>query len=292
MNLTQAFEKAKGRIDEVLYHILDFVSPSPTLQVAMDYAVANGGKRLRPFLVYHCAHLLEVEDTPYLDRVAASIELIHCYSLVHDDLPDMDNSPLRRGKASCWKEFNTTTAILVGDALQPLAFEILADIDGGVTPQQQLAIIQLIAQASGSTGMVAGQMMDMFPSELWQEEQLRLLQSLKTGRLIEASCLAPAIIARTRPEQKNLLKKFAENLGLMYQIMDDILDETAEIEKLGKPTGQDQNKRTFVKILGLTTSRDYLHRLHAQNLSLLNQLGSNTHILSLFSQAIAEETVI
>ncbi|HXF90529.1 MAG TPA: polyprenyl synthetase family protein [Candidatus Nitrosotenuis sp.] len=286
--LNHAFDQAKSRIEGVLHQFLQISQPASQLQEAIRYAVENGGKRLRPFLVYQCADLLDV-TSDYIDNIAAAIELIHCYSLVHDDLPDMDNSPLRRGKPSCWKQYGTTTAILVGDALQPLAFEILAQLDKNVHPQHQLTLIHHLAIASGRQGMVAGQMMDMFPDVHWGEAEIRLLQSLKTGQLFDISCISPGILANTSPEQLHLLHQLAHNLGLMYQIMDDILDKTSLVQNLGKPTGQDQTKLTLLKVIGLTKSRGYINDLHAQNLDLLNQFGKSQHLLSLFSEWIMHQ---
>ncbi len=286
MNLLIAFKQTRSRINAFLRQIFDDNQPSLELKKAMEYAVKNGGKRLRPFLVYQCADLLEFNH-PYMDKIAAAIEIIHSYSLVHDDLPDMDNSLLRRGKPSCWQAFNPATAILVGDALQPLAFEILAEQDETVSASQQLAILHLLASASGARGMVAGQMMDMFPDKQWGEEDLRLLQSLKTGKLIEVSCLAPAILANASLEVKEKLRQLAHHLGLMYQMMDDILDETGVEMQMGKPTGQDHSKLTFVKIIGLEASRTCLMDLHRQNLSILAEWGKSDHILGLFSESIA-----
>jgi farnesyl diphosphate synthase len=292
MTLQEAFEQTKGRMDGLLRQVLHTKHPSPRLHQAMAYAVENGGKRLRPFLVYQCADVLGISNHPYLDNIAAAIELIHSYSLVHDDLPDMDNSPLRRGKPSCWQKYGATTAILVGDALQPLAFEVLAQGYEEVSAEQKLSIIHLLATASGAQGMVAGQMMDMFPDPSWGHDQLCLLQSLKTGMLIDVSCVAPGILANASSDVQGLLRHLAHNLGLMYQILDDILDETGAEEQRGKPSGQDEAKRTFVKIRGLQASRDYLSQLHDHNLSLLEKLGQRDHLLGKFSSAIAEEKII
>jgi farnesyl diphosphate synthase len=280
-----AFDQAKQRVAIKLQQTLDDQSQHIHLQQALEYAVAAGGKRLRPFLVYACSDLWGSQSS-YLDTVAAAIELIHCYSLVHDDLPDMDNSPLRRGRPSCWKQYDPTTAILVGDALQTLAFELLGVRHPSVTVETQLKLIHLVAQAAGANGMVAGQMMDMYPQSDWNPENLFQLQYLKTGKLIEASCVAAGVVANAPSHQIEIIQKFAYHIGLMYQITDDLLDVSGNETDTGKPVAQDQAKFSIVKILGIPQAQQQAEQLHQENQNLLAIFGQRAQTLLAFSKWI------
>ena len=224
-----------------------------TLDKAMRYSLLNGGKRIRPLLVYGSA--LSVNEANTLtDNAAAAIECMHAYSLIHDDLPAMDDDQLRRGKPTCHIEFGEATAILAGDALQTLAFDYLSKPSDNAA-DKQLAMIRILSQASGCRGMVAGQAIDLAAvDQQLTLEQLTQMHQLKTGALIEASIQLGALsTGMASKQQLQWLKQYAKAVGLAFQIQDDILDVTANTEALGKQQGADiaHNKPTFVSLLGL-----------------------------------------
>lgn len=226
--------------------------PAATIRSALNYSLFPGGKRIRPILVYLIGKLIDV-DLRILDVIAAAIELTHCYSLIHDDLPAMDNDDLRRGKPSCHKAFNEATAILVGDGMQALAIEVLlTQLTNLLPPEQVLAVSLELVKASGISGMVSGQSLDL--SELAKssicEEQLREIHYLKTGRLISA-CIEMVLITHSIPEaHKTALRTYASHLGLVFQMQDDYLDCYAPDELLGKGRSSDlaNQKTTFATL--------------------------------------------
>ncbi len=224
---------------------------------AMRYACLAGGKRLRPFLVVASARLFDVRD-PRALRVAAALELVHCYSLVHDDLPAMDDSDLRRGQPTVHKKFDEATAILAGDGLLTEAFAVLAHPDTHKDAEVRAELVQGLAAAAGANGMVGGQMIDI------SEERNDLdfdgisdLQRLKTGALIDFGCQAGAILGKAEAGARLALKGYAGDLGLAFQVADDLLDAEGDAAELGKPTGQDAEaaKATFVSLLGKNKAR-------------------------------------
>ncbi len=237
------------------------------LHQAIAYTTLNGGKRLRPLLVY--ATGLSFNATiEQLDPAAIAIELIHCYSLVHDDLPAMDDDDLRRGRPSCHKQFDEATAILVGDALQALAFELLSHPKN---TYNQLAIIHTLAKASGANGMVSGQSLDMLAlNGMTDIAQLKQIHQLKTGALFSAAIHMGALASgHCDPQQLERLQAFSQHLGLAFQIRDDILDVESNALMQGKTTGKDatQNKATYPALIGVTESKRQLseHLEQAQN---------------------------
>ena len=242
------------------------------LHQAMQYSTLNGGKRLRPLLVY-ATGLSFGATLEHCDPSAVAIELIHCYSLVHDDLPAMDNDDLRRGNLSCHKAFDEATAILVGDALQSLAFEILSRSSDF---PYSLKLIHTLAQASGSLGMAGGQSLDMqATNQLIKLNELQTIHRLKTGALFNAAIRMGALIAgQTDPQLLKQLDEFAHHFGLAFQIRDDILDIESNAEQLGKSTGKDiaQDKATYPALLGLASAKLQLqqHKQHAY--SIIKQL--------------------
>lgn len=239
-------------------HLATVPGPRDRVIEAMRYAALSGGKRLRPFLVMETAALFDVGDAESLSA-AMAVEMIHCYSLVHDDLPAMDDSDLRRGRPTAHKAFDEATAILAGDGLLTEAFAVLAAPGCHPDPAVRVELAGALATAAGAAGMVGGQMIDISP----ERENLDLggiteLQSLKTGALIKFSCEAGAILGRADGASRQALIGYAEAIGLAFQIADDLLDALSTPEELGKPTGQDavMHKATFVGQLGLDGARD------------------------------------
>jgi farnesyl diphosphate synthase len=226
------------------------------LHAAMRYA-CNGGKRLRALLVYAAGEALGVPAAA-LDASACAVELIHAYSLVHDDLPAMDDDDLRRGQPTVHKAYDEATAILAGDALQTLAFEVLTADDGVTAPAQRLQMVRVLADASGSHGMAGGQAVDIeSEGKKISLERLQSLHARKTGALILASLRLAACAANATPAQAEALDTYGRRIGLAFQIQDDVLDETASTETLGKTAGKDlaQEKSTYPSLLGLEGAR-------------------------------------
>jgi farnesyl diphosphate synthase len=220
---------------------------------AMRYAVLNGGKRLRGFLVMQVAALFEAPRGAAL-RVAASVEMLHAYSLIHDDLPAMDDDDLRRGKPSCHRAFDEATAILAGDALQARAFEVLAETATSDDPALRCALVLALAQACGAAGMVGGQMADMEgEGRSLSEAEVLHMQALKTGRLLQYSVEAGAILGEATQSQRDQIAAYGSALGAAFQIADDLLDALATTEQLGKNAGKDEaaGKATLVALLGV-----------------------------------------
>ncbi len=261
------------------------------LHQACDYSLMAGGKRLRPFLCCLSAQLWQAPSNSWL-APACAIELIHTYSLVHDDLPAMDNDSLRRGKPTCHIQYDEATAILVGDGLQSLAFEVLSqapDLSDG----QKVQMIGLLAKASGLSGMVHGQALDMAAEQrqvsLTELEQLHLA---KTGALIRAALQMGALCGHASAEQLGLLDDYGQQIGLLYQVRDDILDVTSDSQTLGKPQGSDQQrgKSTYVSLLGLEGARAQAETLQQKALGLLKTLGLEQSMLRQFTLYLGERT--
>ncbi|MES2070260.1 MAG: farnesyl diphosphate synthase [Pseudomonadota bacterium] len=234
------------------------------LHQAMRYAALDGGKRVRPLLVYAAGRLFEAPPA-LLARAAAALEMIHAYSLVHDDMPCMDDDALRRGKPTVHVQYDEATALLVGDALQAQAFLVLSAGDGDENAARQLAMVRLLAQAAGSTGMCGGQAIDLASVGLaLTREQLEQMHQLKTGALLRASVLMGAMAGKTlSAAEVEALDGYAAAIGLAFQVVDDVLDATADSATLGKTAGKDaaDNKPTYVSILGLEASRQLAEKL-------------------------------
>lgn len=231
---------------------------------AMRYAVLNGGKRLRPFMVMEGARVFGV-DAARARRVAAAVEFVHCYSLVHDDLPAMDDADTRRGKPSLHKEYGEATAILAGDALLTLAFDVLADIETHEDPRVRIELVAHLAGASGMHGMVGGQMLDMIgEKQEFDVGTISRLQRMKTGKLIAFCCEAGAILGKANPAHRQALRNYAHDLGLAFQVTDDLLDVEGNAKEMGKPTGQDAKKATFVTAMGREQARSRAEMLVEQ----------------------------
>lgn len=244
---------------------LDHGAPAELAQ-AMRYAVLDGGKRLRPLLVLAACESLRGHDTAAL-RAACAVELIHAYSLVHDDMPCMDNDVLRRGKPTVHVAFGEATALLAGDALQALAFELLTpDASDAVPASTQALFCRLLARAAGSAGMAGGQAIDLASVGCaLTEKQLRDMHALKTGALLQGSVLMGAACGTPTPAQWHALQDFGSAIGLAFQVVDDILDVTADSATLGKTAGKDAaaDKPTYVSVMGLEPSRAFARTLLA-----------------------------
>lgn len=279
-----ALREAKERVESVLDRWLpDETEPPSRLHRAMRYSCLSGGKRFRPLLVYATADALQIAKER-VDALACAVEMIHAYSLIHDDLPAMDDDDLRRGQPTCHRAFDEATAILAGDALQAVAFKVLVS-DPEITEDAniRLEIIDTLVHASGSRGMAGGQMIDLeaVGCELSVAE-LERMHLMKTGALIQASVDLVALAKRDLPPSiRQGLNAYAKNLGLAFQIRDDILDLIADTETLGKTQGADlaREKPTYVSILGLDGARERARALHEEALSALNPLGDRAALL-------------
>lgn len=264
----------------------------PEAQVvdAMRYSVMAGGKRLRPFLVIATADLFNVSRA-CSERVAAALEMIHTYSLIHDDLPAMDNDNMRRGKPTCHVQYDEATAILAGDALLTLAFEVLAHHDTHDSEKIRCDLVIEVSRAVGAHGMVGGQMLDLVAEnhELGVAEITRL-QRMKTGALMSCSCQAGAILGKASKTQRHLLNAYAHDIGLAFQISDDLLDIEGDPKKLGKATNKDDKagKATFVSLLGVERARDQAQALTDQAIKYLEVFGKRGDLLSDLAQFVIE----
>jgi farnesyl diphosphate synthase len=252
---------------------------------AMRHAALEGGKRLRPFLVIETARLLGYEGDGAV-RAGAAVELLHCYSLVHDDLPSMDDDDLRRGRPTVHKAFDEATAILAGDALQSLAFEVLADPATHPDPALRAQLVLGLARASGLGGMVGGQMLDLaaegrYGTVRLDEGDVRRLQAMKTGAVLAYSVQAGAILGRADSPTGAALLAFGNALGAAFQVADDLLDREASADAIGKRTGKDldRGKATLVDLLGLDGARRECDRLLRQALDALERFGPAAEIL-------------
>ena len=266
--------------------------PEHNLAEAIRYSVIGGGKRIRPAMVYAAGETMGV-NPDILDIPACAVEMIHAYSLIHDDLPAMDNDDLRRGRPTCHKAFDEATAMLAGDALQALAYEILArDRHKELTPEHRLDMLSLLTEASGAHGMAGGQAVDLASvGKQLTLAQLESMHRLKTGALIRASILLGAMCkADVSNEELALLSDYAHCIGLSFQIQDDILDVTTDTETLGKPQGSDeqQGKPTYPAIIGLQASRQLALEQHEKALEFLQPLGNRADTLRQLSAYIVE----
>lgn len=276
------FQQIKVKqIETALEQLLPACTVEPArLHDAMRYSTLNGGKRIRAMLVYATGHLLEIQPS-LLDSIASSIELIHAYSLIHDDLPAMDDDDLRRGKPSCHKAFDEATAILAGDALLTLAFNVLAKAE--CTAEQKAHCILLLSQASGSRGMVGGQAIDLAnEGKSISIAEIENMHLHKTGALI-CSCITLVASIKFQPSDAEFrhLKYYAECIGLAFQVQDDILDETSSTEALGKTQGKDKQaeKSTYPSVLGLSASKQLTTDLYDESIENLSHFNERANYL-------------
>jgi len=281
-DLPRALTRVAGLVEQSLESLLpQSEGPESRLIEAMRYAVLGGGKRMRAFLVMESAALFSVNET-CAARVAAAIEMVHAYSLVHDDLPAMDDDDLRRGKPSAHRAFNEATAILAGDALQTRAFEVLAEPDTHSDSQARCELVQALGLAAGARGMVGGQMIDMVAEgQTLDGREVSRLQALKTGRLIQFSAEAGAILGRAPSHQRHLLAAYGRELGAAFQIADDILDAEGTDAELGKTAGKDAavGKATMVTVLGIERARSQAVLLAGQAAAHLESFGLRAALL-------------
>ncbi|TPH16549.1 (2E,6E)-farnesyl diphosphate synthase [Litorilituus lipolyticus] len=283
------------RINDFLADKLNELSVSDDkLLAAMRYGLLIGGKRMRPYLAYITGEAVGA-DLNDIDAVAGALECIHAYSLLHDDLPAMDDDDLRRGQPTCHKAFDEATAILAGDSLQTLAFDILANhpFSETVIPKQ-VSLFKQLVDASGYQGMCGGQALDLAATnQQISLEQLEHLHSLKTGALLQASVLMAAqCSSNVNDKDKQALKEFAQLVGLAYQVQDDIIDITSSEEELGKPAGSDlaANKSTYPALLGLQGAQEKAQQLYQQALQALRTLPYNSESLVEFATFIIKRS--
>ncbi len=281
-----AFTDTLDDVATLVNDTLDQLLPVPSggerrVVEAMRYASLDGGKRLRPFLVIASAALFDVARADAV-RAAAALEMVHCYSLVHDDLPAMDNDDLRRGRPTTHKAFDEATAILAGDGLLTQAFVVLADPATHADPAVRLRLISTIAQAAGSSGMVGGQMLDLLAeTQTPSASDVERLQSLKTGQLLTAACAFGAILGEANTEQREALEQYGSNLGGAFQIVDDLLDHEGSTAEIGKSTGKDTTagKATFVSLYGPERAGTQAQSLADQAVEVLGTFGQKADTL-------------
>ncbi len=289
------FENRIAHYTERVATKLDSVLPAATqspklLHDAMRYAVFNGGKRVRPLLVYAAGECLQVPEQ-VLDAPAAAIELIHAFSLVHDDLPAMDNDDLRRGKPTVHRQYDEATAILAADALQPLAFSVLADLPGA-SPQARSRLVKMVADACGSLGMTGGQSLDLSAEgRQLSVDEIEHMYALKTGALIHASVVSASLLSDVASDEKTAaISAFGRTIGVAFQIKDDILDVEGKTEVIGKQAGADQrlNKSTYPGLVGIEAAKQRCDELLASALQRLDDFGDDAASLRWLAQFIVE----
>ena len=284
-------ERSTERVDQAILRSFDeLLSAASDLKTAMHYAATGDGKRVRPLLIYATASLTgkELDQVAGIDACAVAVELFHTYSLVHDDLPCMDNDDLRRGRPTVHKAFDEASALLVGDALQTTAFQLIAQ--SALNDAQKVQVIASLSMAGGMAGMAGGQAIDLASvgKQLTQHE-LEQMHRMKTGALLRAAVQIGAIAIHLNEQEKKSLDVFANALGLAFQVVDDVLDASSDSQTLGKTAGKDAaaNKPTFVSLMGLDGARGFVRQLHQEALDSLGIWGDNADLL----RAIASKVV-
>lgn len=258
---------------------------------AMRYSAIGGGKALRPFLILTTGRLLGVKEED-LWPIAVSLEMIHTYSLIHDDLPAMDNDSLRRGKPSNHIQFDEATAILAGDALLTKAFEILSAPDWQIDDGKKCRLISLLSHYAGTQGMIGGQMIDLIgEKQSLTLSELKQMQQLKTGALLEFSCMAPCVLALCDSVKETALRRYADCIGLLFQMTDDILDETGQEALVGKTLGKDRKakKTTFISLFGLNKARETARQLEEEAVQSVAVFGENNLLSALAHYILIRE---
>lgn len=290
--LTAAASAVEARLTEILAEGTGDVPVR--LAEAARHAVLGGGKRFRPFLVIESAALFDVPPARAVET-AAALECIHCYSLVHDDLPAMDNDEMRRGRPTVWKAFDDWTAILAGDALLTLAFEIIARPETHPDPAVRSELTLALARASGRAGMVGGQALDLQADKLGEPrlpslDHIRRLQAMKTGALIRFATEAGAVLAGAGPAERSALANFGDHLGFAFQIADDLLDVEGDSATVGKATGKDAaaGKATLVSSMGIAVARQKLAEVEAAAIASLQIFGPRADVLAQAAQFVVQ----
>jgi farnesyl diphosphate synthase len=286
-------EYYRARVNHELSRALDDRTTPARLREAMQYSVLGEGKRVRPLLAYAAGELCEIDES-LCDQIAAAVELVHAYSLIHDDLPAMDDDDLRRGRPTTHRAFDEATAILAGDALQALAFEILCDDPAlGTEPPAQARIIAWLARAIGPAGMVGGQALDLeAENRNLDESALEDIHRRKTGQLIRASIMMPSELVALSREARAGLDRFASDIGLVFQIRDDLLEVEQDTTTLGKSAASDQanNKSTYPSVLGVEGARRRADEIYANALAALGTAGVDTGGLRWIAEFILRRT--
>ena len=286
-------QRSNGYIEDIDNYLASKLpnkkTPPANLHQAMHYSVMNGGKRIRPLLTFASAESLEL-DPKILMPAAAAIELLHCFSLVHDDLPCMDDDDLRRGRPSTHKEFGEATAVLAADALLSLSFEILAsDLSFGATASNNASLIALIARATGSKGITGGQQLDLYAEgRIISQSELEHIYRQKTGKLLRACILAPNCFVNIGLEKMSALEKYIDSIGLAFQIKDDIIEAEGSTEIIGKSEKSDirQRKATFPIIFGLDESKKRVIELLELAQNEISVFGERAHALEFMAESI------
>ncbi len=280
-------------IESVLEKNLQRTHHEILLIEAIRYSVLNGGKRIRSLLVLAIAEIVEV-PLKAIENIICAIECIHAYSLVHDDMPCMDNDDLRRGKLSCHKKYGESTALLVGDSLQSMAFSFLSSPFLQINPENQLKMIYIFSNAIGIEGMAKGQALDIEnTNKKISFDDLKVMHQYKTGALINAACITTVLASNNH--DKNTLDKidtYSKSVGLMYQIKDDILDKEASLKTLGKTPGKDEkdNKSTFVTLLGTSKSKELASAYYQEALIAIKPFGDKANYLGAITELIMSQT--
>ena len=281
-HLQEAMDETLEAVNKTIGRLLpESDTAEGLLYDAMRHGVLAGGKRLRPFMLMQSAALFNV-DPARARRAAAALEFMHCYSLIHDDLPAMDNSSLRRGQKTVHKKFDEATAILAGDALLTLSFEILSDIDTHSDPHVRIELVNKLAIAAGGHGMCGGQMLDIIgETQEFDLGTISRMQRMKTGKLMAYACEAGAVLGKADDTRKRALCNYAHDLGLAFQVTDDILDVEADPDQTGKPANQDDaaNKSTFVSTMGKDQAKTRAEMLVHQAIRHLNPFGDRADLL-------------
>ncbi len=298
--LQQLYQKVRTHLESLPDSICDDQAASQInrsdlnadLRVACEYALSSKGKRIRPLLIFGSAYAVSSDDgsAASLSAVSRAIEIIHIYSLIHDDLPAMDDDDMRRGKASLHKAYGEATAILVGDGMQARAFELIADAPD-LSSEQKIRMIKVLAQAAGMEGMVGGQYIDIQATGTDMTlEKLQAMHSMKTGALIRASLALGGIVANATEKQLAALEEYGTHIGLAFQVADDILDVEGDSKTLGKTQGKDAeaDKPTYVKLLGLEGAKAEAQRLLNTGLAALDSFGESADVLRELARYIVE----
>lgn len=284
--LLNDMKEIAAAVDEELDRLLPVPrTPEKCLVEAMRYSAISGGKKMRPFLLIHSASLFDVPRSMSI-RLAAALEMVHIYSLIHDDLPCMDNDDLRHGKESCHKKYGETTALLAGDALLTRAFDVISDDKTCPDAVIRCQLVMELARAAGASGMMGGQMLDMMASELDMDlVEVTRLQQMKTGRLISFACEAGAILGKASFKNRQILKDYAKDIGLAFQITDDLLDVEGTVEEMGKSVRKDvdASKATFVSFVGVDEAKKQASSLIEQAVSRLASFGDKATPLKLLA---------